>query len=438
MIKTSFQEAFPPEWVKNNITNVNHELIIIRDIIPWEKIIGLLCPFYNKSKGALGKSLRMMIAILLVMKHYKLSDRVVVCQIKENRYMQYFCNVPDDSLWNFLDSSSLSKFRKRLGEKGIEIIEKEIFELLRRAGVIKGDNALIDSSVLENNVIYPNDVHLIYKAFDKIRQFAKLHNITEWWDDDEIKKIWRVFNLEKKTNRAAWLCKFYLLFYSALEIFSEKVNGLKCTKKTKAKAFGLLDLLSLLEEQTAEKLAGKIHIKNRIVSLSEPDARPIKKGKTYPKCEFGTTMQMTFNREGFMITVENFIGAPSDKTLFPKTFALFKERMKRYPDTVVTDLGYRSLSNFKIADNINDVFLGRSDDVCEEKKEFCCKARSATEGFIAVAKNLRGFGRSLYKGFAGDQIWSSLCQASYNLKKFLQLWFKEAIPEDSLIKLGLA
>jgi hypothetical protein len=60
------------------------------------------------------------------------------------------------------------------------------------------------------------------------------------------------------------------------------------------------------------------------------------------------------------------------------------------------------------------------------------------EGFIAVAKNLRGFGRSLYRGLAGDRVWSLLCQTSYNLKKFLQLWREEKISEKSLIKLGLA
>ena len=58
---------------------------------------------------------------------------------------------------------------------------------------------------------------------------------------------------------------------------------------------------------------------------------------------------MSFNREGFMITIENLIGNPSDKTLFPETIALFKKRMKEEPDTVVTDLGYRSVANFKTA-----------------------------------------------------------------------------------------
>jgi hypothetical protein len=85
------------------------------------------------------------------------------------------------------------------------------------------------------------------------------------------------------------------------------LNSLECSKKLKKNAWALLDLLSLLEEQTIEKLEGKVHIQNRIVSLHELDARPIKKGKSHPKCEFGTTLQMSFNREGFLITVENFL-----------------------------------------------------------------------------------------------------------------------------------
>ena len=437
MVRNSFKEVFSPEWSKTNITNPIHELVIIREIIPWKKIISRLCRFYDKSKGPFGKSLRTMAAILIVMKYYRLSDREVVKQVKENRYIQYFCNVSDIGLQTFLHPSSLTVLRNRLGEQGIAIIEKEVFELLRRAGIIRGDNALIDSSVLASNIIYPNDVILIFRAFKKMKQLCKLHNITIWWNDDEIRKLWRAFNLNKGNNRAAWLTKFNALFIPALKIFTEKVNSLKCSEKREAKALKMIALLNLLEEQTIEKLQGEIHIKNRIVSLDEPNARPIKKGKIHPDCEFGTIMQMSFNREGFMITIENLIGNPSDKTLFPETIALFKKRMKEEPDTVVTDLGYRSAANFKTAQEINNVFLGRSEDVSEEKQDFCCKARSATEGFIAVAKNLRGFGRSLYKGFKGDRIWSLLCQTASNLKKFIQLWTEEKIKEKNLVKLGL-
>ena len=138
-----------------------------------------------------------------------------------------------------------------------------------------------------------------------------------------------------------------------------------------------------------------------------------------------------------MITIENFIGNPNDKILFPGTLAFFKKRMKEEPETVVTDLGFRSRDNFKAAKGSRNVFLGRSNDVSEEKQDFCCKARSATEGFIAVAKNIRGFGRSLYKGLEGDRIWSLICQTAYNLKKFIQLYNDEEISEESLMKIGL-
>ncbi len=99
------------------------------------------------------------------------------------------------------------------------------------------------------------------------------------------------------------------------------------TESEKAKVQNLLALLTLLKDQTQQKLAGEQHIDNRIVSLDEIDARPIKKGKSHPSCEFGTTLQMSFNRQGFMITSENFIGNPNDKTLYGDTLALFVQRM---------------------------------------------------------------------------------------------------------------
>lgn len=438
MIKTIFDEAVTEEWINANINNQNHELVILREIIPWERIIRRLSGFYHKTKGAFGKSLRSMVSLEIMIMHYLLSDRKVIKQVKENRYIQFFCNIPDEGLQTFLHPSTLCVFRMRIGKEGAEIIENEVFEVLRRAGIIRGDNALIDSTVLENNIIYPNDVLLIFKAFKKMQSYADQQEIPVWWDHELVKSIWREFGLNKEKNRSVWLIKFNELFIPALEIFKSKIESVQMPEKRESKVQKLLSLLILLEEQTLEKLSGEKQIKNRIVSLDEPDARPIKKGKRHPECEFGSTVQMSFNREGFMITAENFIGNPNDKTLYGDTLNLFQKRMKQYPDTVITDLGYRSRNNFEITpEDVGHVFLGRSEDTAEEKRDFCRRARSATEGFIAVAKNLRGFGCSLYRGFKGDRIWTLLCQTVYNLKKFIQIYFAEKIEEKSLIKLGL-
>src|SRR6266571_1912536 len=162
------------------------------------------------------------------------------------------------------------------------------------------------------------------------------------------------------------------------------------------------------------------------------------RGGRPPSTEFGTTLQMTFNRQGFMITTDNFIGQPNDKTLYGPTLQRFRERMHAYPGTAVTDLGFRSANNLKLnAQHIDHVFMGRSLDVDKVQQEACRKARSATEGFIAVAKHLRGFARSLYRGLQGAILWTRLGQCAYNLHKFLQLYRAEALEESTLLKLRL-
>ncbi len=444
MIESSFEEAFSKEWVETQITDSTNELVILRQVIPWQAIITQLTQFYDDNSGRSGKSLRVMVALLILSRLRSLSDRLVVAQVKENRYMQYFCNVPDAELANFVNPNTLPLFRQRLGEKGIAIIETEVFELFRRVGIVKGDILMMDSTALSSNIIYPNDVLLIHKAFGKMEIFARDHELSLWWDNPHIKKRWRAFGRAKKGERAAYLIEFYALFVPALETFRIHVESLGTEaevpepQKRSLKAQELLALLTLLSDQTQQKLTDERHIDNRIVSLDEVDARPIKKGKTFPSCEFGTTLQMSFNRQGFMITTENLIGNPSDKTLYGDTLGLFQKRMGNDPDTIITDLGFRSRDNRKnTPETISNVFLGRSDDVDEDQRDFCCKARSATEGFIAVAKNLRGFGRSLYHRLHGDKVWTLLCQTAYNLKKFLQLYRDKELEKNSLVALGL-
>ncbi len=330
-----------------------------------------------------------------------------------------------------MNPSVLCQFRQRLGEKSIAIIETEVFELLRQSGIVKGDTLMMDFTALSSNIIYPNDVMLIHKAFGKMEIFARNHEFSLWWDQSHIKKRWHAFGRANKRERVAYLTEFYTWFVPALDTFRTHVEAPEAPESQKEKA------QNLLKDQTQQKLTGEPHIDNRIVSLDGVDARPIKKGKTSPSCEFGTTLQMSFNRQGFMITTENLIGNPNDSTLYGNTLHLYEERMRGYPDTAVTDLAFRSQKNIKnTPESISHVFLGRSDDVEEAQQDFCRKARSATEGFIAVAKHLHGFGRSLYRGRHGDRVWTLLCQTVYDLKEFLQLYREEELEEKIIVSLG--
>ncbi len=437
MITQTFQDAFSPEWVKTHLPNPTHDLIILRPLIPWQPIMDGLVPFYNVSKGRTGCDLRTLSAVSILARLRGLSDRKVIAGIKENRYMQYFCNVPDPSLMTFMDASTLCRFRKRVGAPGIAIIEEHVFNRLNWAKVIDPEMMLQDSTVLESPIIYPTDVQLLYKAFTKMAIVATRVKTKPWWDESEIKKLWRAYHLDKSKQYLPYLCALYLHFEPALETFAPLVDGLP-DGRVKTKWQQLLETLLILDEQTQLKLEGQLRIPDRLVSLDDVDARPIQKGKRHPKTEFGTFLQLSFNRQGFMITTENFIGKVDDKTLYPNTLDRFLKRMATYPRDAVTDLGYRSAKNLKLhLEDLDSVFMGQSSDVDESQKKACISARSATEGFIAVAKNWRGFRKSLYRNLEGAKIWTLLNQCAYNLKKFLQLYRDEALSEVTLVALQL-
>lgn len=443
MIAQTFEDVFSPQWVNTHLSHPTHDLIILRHIIPWQPIIDGLVPFYNLKKGRTGCALRTLSAVSILARLRQLSDRQVIEHIQENRYMQYFCNVPDQPLRTFMNPSTLCRFRKRVGQEGISLMEDEVFTTLKRADVIEADMMLMDATVLDSPIIYPTDVRLLYKAFDKMAILATKGHLKPWWDATHLKTRWRAYHLDRGHHRP-YLEEFYTLFEPALVGFKERLEQLDAppddrqAKSLKARWRQLVEVLELLDEQTQQKLAGERHIDHRLVSLDDLDARPIQKGKSHPKTEFGTTLQLTFNRQGFLITTENFIGQPNEKTLYPATLERFRTRMGTYPGGAVTDLGYRSAKNRKLhPDDIDYVFMGQSADVDEAHQAACRSARSATEGFIAVAKNLRGFGQSLYRGLVGATLWSRLNQCAYNLKKFLQLYRNEALSEKTLMKLRL-
>jgi transposase, IS5 family len=443
MIAQTFDEVFSLQWINTHLSHSTHDLIILRQLIPWQLIIEGLVPFYNLKQGRTGCALRTLVAVSILARLRQLSDRNVIEHIQENRYMQYFCHVPDQHLRTFMHPSTLCRFRKRLGQEGISLIEDEVFTCLKRADVIEADLMLMDATVLESPIIYPTDVRLLYKAFDKMAMLATQGHLEPWWDTAHLKRRWRAYHLERGHHRP-YLEEFYTLLQPALAGLEEGLAQRQepvdnhQERLLQARWRHLIAVVTLLNEQTRQKLAGERHIANRLVSLDDLDARPIQKGKRHPKTEFGTTLQMTFNRQGFLITTDNFMGQPNEKTLYPETLERFRRRMGTYPDGAVTDLGYRSAKNRKLHhDDINYIFMGKSSDVDEAYQAACRSARSATEGFIAVAKNLRGFGQSLYRGLARATIWSRLNQCAYNLKKFLQLYRHEALSEQTLRTLRL-
>ena len=116
----------------------SHEILSLSKAISWdvlEEKINVLHP--NKKDGQPPKPVRLIVGMLMLQHVYNLSDEAIVERWVENPYWQYFCGF-DYLQWDFpINPSTLTRWRKRLGDKGMQDILKETVETALKTGTVK-------------------------------------------------------------------------------------------------------------------------------------------------------------------------------------------------------------------------------------------------------------------------------------------------------------
>ena len=152
------QYSFTHDWFVVPDLDENHELIKITKTINWVSLSEEIAQFYCPDNGRPAKPTRVKVG-LLVLKHlYRLSDKDVVDLVKRDIYTQYLCDVSLKEAKDFINPSTLTKFRKQIGIEGVKIIEQEVLNSLQRAKLLKGRKLVCDTTVIPSNIAYPTDV----------------------------------------------------------------------------------------------------------------------------------------------------------------------------------------------------------------------------------------------------------------------------------------
>ena len=107
-------------------------------------------------------------------------------------------------------------------------------------------------------------------------------------------------------------------------------RGAKAKLKAAAKLEQLADRCEKVAKQIKQRVAGE-PITDRLVSLADPDARPIRKGKLGKPNEFGYVNQLAEVTEntrrgarGLIVATATTLGNPGEDTLLPRTVAELK------------------------------------------------------------------------------------------------------------------
>lgn len=107
-------DLFQPRLV--DIIDMKHELVRLEQLIDWDFFEQEWAGFFPSHTGRPATSPRLVAGLLYLQHAYALSDEAVVSRWVENPYYQHFCGEAFFQHRKPVDSSSLTNWRKRIGE----------------------------------------------------------------------------------------------------------------------------------------------------------------------------------------------------------------------------------------------------------------------------------------------------------------------------------
>ena len=383
------------------------------------------------------------IRMMVLKQRYRWGYRSLVCEVSDSIHLRRFCRISLSE--RVPDESTIRKLTRRLGPQTVSEITRAMIEAAVREKRFRPRAVRIDSTVIEADIKHPTDAGLASVGVRALaregRRLARLIGEKKTRVRDRSRAMGRKLRSVARTvRRRSGEAKSEVLELTKqtgelLERSIKEARKLAQAARRKARGRGAKTKLKAarrLEELTdrCEKVAAQIRqriagekITDRIVSLTDPDARPIRKGKIGKPTEFGYVSQLAEVTEhtrsgarGLILPASHQIGNPSENTLLPGTVAELT-RLKITPREIALDGGFQPTpTNAALAElGAKTVFIaGHQEGASRHTRRRLARYRTGTEGRISHLKRRYGLDRSRLKGDDGEQIWTEWAILAYN------------------------
>ncbi|ENZ96333.1 IS1478 transposase [Xanthomonas fragariae LMG 25863] len=166
-----------------NQIDLRHPLARLSQRMPWtalEQALSSRLPATQAGGGRPALPVRL-IAGLLYLKHaYDLSDEAVCERWLENPYWQFFTGEVVFQTRLPCDASSLTRWRQRLGEAGMEELLAHTINAAHAMQAVDArelSRVIVDTTVQEKAIAYPTDSRLLEVARKKLVLLAKMRRV---------------------------------------------------------------------------------------------------------------------------------------------------------------------------------------------------------------------------------------------------------------------
>lgn len=373
---------------------------------------------------------RLMVSLLYLKQAFNQSDEDTIERWSETPTWQYFCgNEYFEHRWP-CDPTQLGRFRKLLGEEGVEELLERTMEVAVNLKLIAKSEltrVIVDSTVQEKAITHPTDSKLLETARSKVVEQAKAHGI-------ELKQTYAKEgkDLRFKAGRYAHARQFKRMRKViqrqrtiAGRLQREVTRKMSTLSQAVQEALGqTLDKAKRLIAQTRSRKA--VDNRAKLYSWHAPEVECISKGKSRNPYEFGVKVGLVLTLKGNLIVgARSFPGNPYDGHTLNEQIeqsTILMQGLGVKPQVVYADLGYRGVD--KDNPDIEIKHRGKDKRLTDEERKLL-KRRQAIEPIIGHLKADHRMNRCHLKGSQGDALHAVLCAAGYNIRWLLRMIAKK-------------
>ena len=433
----------------DGMVDLRHPLVVLASRMPWPQIEAALAPAvaHKDRKGrtvegadmfgptlsvagagvsAAGRPrlpIRLMVSLLYLKHAFNESDESLVQRWSENVVWQLFSGLEYYSTKLPCDPAQISRFRKILGEAGVEQLLKTTIETavaIKAVNKAEFERVIVDTTVQEKAIAHPTDSRLLDVARRLVVRHAQRAGIA----------LKMTYEREGKTLRRRAGGYAHAKQFKRLKTMLKRQRTIlgvlvrEVTRKMAQLGDMAADVkarLSTVLERAERIRTQKTKDKNKLYAMHAPEAECIGKGKARKPYEFGVKASIAVTHgKGLVVGARTFPGNPHDGHTLAAQIeqtATLLENIGAKPTTAVVDLGYRGVDDD--VPTVNVIHRGKAKRLTARQKTWL-RRRQAVEPAIGHLKADHRMDRCWLKGSEGDALHAVLCAAGFNIRWLLR------------------
>jgi IS5 family transposase len=421
------------------------ELAAVDVLLDDERFFRPFRPFFDAVEGRPSIPIEMYLRLMFLKYRFDLGYERLCRDVNDSLSWRRFCRIGLEV--SVPDESTIRKITRRCGPELIEALNAELLAVAHQRDEVDLDRVRVDTTVVEADIKYPTDSGLLTSAIcrigSRLRRLAKLGVILDFVDRGAVARahqhsigVW----LRRRSDeaKAEVLVITGQLAELAEQAVSEATQALR-HQALRRRVRRMLDDLAVLVERTNRVITqARVRVNGdqpdgatRLVSLHDPDARPIRKGRLGKPVEFGYKAQVVDNRDGIIIDHSVHIGNPSDTELLRPAIERIREQFVRSPTMVTADRGYwnSAVESDLARAGVTTVVIPRTGKPSSKRAAIehadrfvrAIKWRTGCEGRISHLKRDWAWRRTRLRGHAGARTWCGHGVFAHNLVKLIEL-----------------